>query len=45
VLAVDYATRAADVRAACDRYRREGFAGYVTTVDLDRVDPPCRQNA
>jgi cysteinyl-tRNA synthetase, unknown class len=41
VLAVDYATRADNVRAACARYRQEGFAGYVTTVDLDRIDPPC----
>ena len=41
VLAVDYATRAGDVRAACARYRQEGFAGYVTTVDLDRISAPC----
>ena len=41
VLAVDYANRAGNVRAACGRYRQEGFAGYVTTVDLDRISPPC----
>nr|WP_240942578.1 endo alpha-1,4 polygalactosaminidase [Planosporangium thailandense] len=41
VLAVDYATRAENVRAACDHYRRERFAGYVTGRDLDRASPPC----
>ncbi|GGR62590.1 hypothetical protein GCM10010169_01320 [Micromonospora fulviviridis] len=42
VLAVDYAGRAEDVRAACARYRQEGFGGYVTSRALDRVSPPCR---
>ncbi|MFI6328731.1 endo alpha-1,4 polygalactosaminidase [Micromonospora chersina] len=41
VLAVDYADRAEDVRAACARYRQEGFGGYVTSRALDRVRPPC----
>ncbi|HYN96979.1 MAG TPA: endo alpha-1,4 polygalactosaminidase, partial [Pilimelia sp.] len=41
VLAVDYATRPALVRAACGRYRREGFAGYAAVLDLDRVSAPC----
>jgi cysteinyl-tRNA synthetase len=41
VLAVDYATRTGNVRAACAGYRQEGFAGYVTTRDLDRISPPC----
>ena len=41
VLGVDYATRPADVRAACARYRQEGFAGTVTVLDLDRTSPPC----
>jgi cysteinyl-tRNA synthetase len=41
VLAVDYATRAADVRNACGRYRAERFAGTVTVLDLDRPSPPC----
>jgi cysteinyl-tRNA synthetase len=41
VLSVDYATRPADVRAACDRYRTEHFAGTVTVLDLDRTSPPC----
>jgi cysteinyl-tRNA synthetase len=41
VLAVDYARRAGNVRAACGRYAAEGFAGYVTVRDLDRISPPC----
>jgi cysteinyl-tRNA synthetase len=41
VLSVDYATRAADVRSACGRYRAERFAGTVTVLDLDRPGPPC----
>jgi cysteinyl-tRNA synthetase len=41
VLAVDYATDARNIRAACDRYAREGFAGYVTTRGLDVISPPC----
>ncbi len=41
VLSVDYATRPADVRAACGRYRAEQFAGTVTVLDLDRTSPPC----
>jgi cysteinyl-tRNA synthetase len=41
VLAVDYATSAANIRTACDRYAVEGFAGYVTTRGLDVISPPC----
>lgn len=41
VLGVDYATRPADVRAACGRYAAEHFAGTVTVLGLDRVSPPC----
>lgn len=41
VLAVDYARRPANRAAACAAYRREGFAGYVTTVDLDTASAPC----
>ncbi|MFE3449880.1 endo alpha-1,4 polygalactosaminidase [Nonomuraea sp. NPDC059194] len=41
VLATDYATTPANRRAACQAYRRHGFAGNVTTVDLDVVSPPC----
>ncbi|GGK78147.1 endo alpha-1,4 polygalactosaminidase [Mangrovihabitans endophyticus] len=41
VLGVDYATRPADVRAACAGYRAEHFAGTVTVLDLDRTSPPC----
>ena len=41
VLAVDYATRAANVRAACTGYRNERFAGYVGVRDLDRISAPC----
>jgi cysteinyl-tRNA synthetase len=41
VLGVDYATRPADVRSACARYRAERFAGTVTVLDLDRPSPPC----
>jgi cysteinyl-tRNA synthetase len=41
VLGVDYATRAADVRYACGRYRAEHFVGTVTVLDLDRPSRPC----
>nr|BFE57506.1 endo alpha-1,4 polygalactosaminidase [Dactylosporangium thailandense] len=41
VLAVDYARRPADVHAACEHYRTEGFLGTVTTRDLDRIAAPC----
>jgi cysteinyl-tRNA synthetase len=42
VLAVDYAVRPEDVAAACRRYAGEGFTGYVTVPELDRIAPPCR---
>ncbi|MFB9235782.1 endo alpha-1,4 polygalactosaminidase [Plantactinospora siamensis] len=41
VLAVDYAVRAEHVRAACDRYRAERFAGVVTVRALDRAPAAC----
>lgn len=41
VLSVDYATRPADVHAACARYAAERFAGTVTVLDLDRTSTPC----
>lgn len=41
VLATDYATTPANRRTACEAYRRHGFAGNVTTVDLDLVSAPC----
>jgi cysteinyl-tRNA synthetase len=41
VLAVDYAGRPDHVATACARYRAEGFVGYVTSVALDRISPPC----
>jgi cysteinyl-tRNA synthetase len=41
VLSVDYSSRAADISAACARYRIERFAGTVTVLDLDRPVPPC----
>ncbi|MET0494486.1 MAG: endo alpha-1,4 polygalactosaminidase [Actinoplanes sp.] len=41
VLSVDYATRPADIRSACRRYRAERFAGTVTVLELDRPAPPC----
>jgi cysteinyl-tRNA synthetase len=41
VLSVDYATRPADIRSACGRYRAERFAGTVTVLELDRPAPPC----
>lgn len=41
VLAVDYASRARNIRAACRRYRTEGFAGYVAPLELDRIRKPC----
>jgi cysteinyl-tRNA synthetase len=41
VLAIDYANDPAHREAACAAYAREGFAGYVTDVALDRVTPAC----
>lgn len=41
VLAVDYASRAANIRIACRRYEEEHFAGNVTVVALDRIEPSC----
>jgi cysteinyl-tRNA synthetase len=41
VLSVDYATRPAEIRSACGRYRTERFAGTVTVLELDRLTPPC----
>lgn len=41
VFATDYAVSPAHVARACALYRRYGFAGNVTRVDLDRVSPPC----
>jgi cysteinyl-tRNA synthetase, unknown class len=41
VLAVDYATRPDHVMAACNRYREEGFAGYVGVRALDRISAGC----
>jgi cysteinyl-tRNA synthetase len=42
VLATDYATSPQHIRTACAHHRRAGIAGNVTTVDLDRISPPCR---
>lgn len=44
VLAVDYARDPDVMTDACDRYRSEGFAGYVTVRALDRVSVPCPAN-
>jgi cysteinyl-tRNA synthetase len=41
VLAVDYASRAENVRAACTRYAAERFAGYVGGRELDRPASAC----
>ena len=41
VLAVDYADRADHRRDACTRYAAEGFTGYVTDVELDRIRLAC----
>jgi cysteinyl-tRNA synthetase, unknown class len=41
VFAVDYATRAANIRTACAQYRKERFVGYVGVPELDRISPPC----
>jgi len=41
VLAVDYATDPGNIRKACERYRNERFAGYVTVRDLDRITSAC----
>lgn len=40
VLAVDYARDPGNIAAAARRYRAEGFVGYVTDVELDRIRPP-----
>jgi cysteinyl-tRNA synthetase len=37
VLAIDYATRPENIRYARERYRAEGFAGYLSTVEVDRL--------
>lgn len=41
ILAVDYAADPDNVEEACERYRDEGFAGYVAGRALDTVEPPC----
>ncbi|MBM2618322.1 endo alpha-1,4 polygalactosaminidase [Actinoplanes sp. LDG1-06] len=41
VLSVDYATRAADVKTACEHYATERFTGTVTVLELDRPAQPC----
>lgn len=41
VLAVDYATRADNIRAACAHYRAERFAGYVGVRGLDQISVAC----
>lgn len=41
VLAVDYAAVPDHITAACAKYRKEGFAGYVGPLELDRIAPPC----
>jgi cysteinyl-tRNA synthetase len=41
VLAIDYARRPENIAAACAAYREHGFAGYVTTRDLDGISPGC----
>ena len=41
VLAVDYAARLGNVRAACAHYRSERFVGYVGPRDLDRIGTTC----
>ena len=41
ILAVDYASEAANIAEACARYGEEGFAGAVAGVDLDAIYPPC----
>ncbi|WP_184949901.1 endo alpha-1,4 polygalactosaminidase [Paractinoplanes abujensis] len=41
VLSVDYATKADDVRAACEYYAAERFTGTVTVLELDRPAQPC----
>lgn len=42
VLAVDYAVRPENVERACRAYREEGFEGYVSVRELDRISAPCR---
>lgn len=42
ILAVDYATDPDNIAETCERYTDEGFNGYVTEVELDTVNPPCR---
>lgn len=41
VVAIDYATQPENIAYACQRYREERFAGYVTTRSLDTISPPC----
>jgi cysteinyl-tRNA synthetase len=41
VLAVDYATREGQIRAACAQYRAERFVGYIGVRNLDRVSLAC----
>jgi cysteinyl-tRNA synthetase len=41
VLAVDYASEAANIAAACAGYEEEGFAGAVAGLDLDAIYAPC----
>ncbi|KAB7744800.1 glycoside hydrolase [Nostocoides sp. F2B08] len=41
VLAVDYADRPDLVISTCRRYAQEGFAGYVASLALDSIRPPC----
>lgn len=41
ILAVDYTSEPANIRAVCQRYAVEGFAGYATVRRLDTISPPC----
>jgi cysteinyl-tRNA synthetase len=41
VLAIDYTDAPDEIADVCDRYRREGFVGYVAEPALAGVRPPC----
>lgn len=41
VIAIDYASKPANIAEACRRYKEEDFVGYVTVLDLDTVVQPC----
>jgi cysteinyl-tRNA synthetase len=41
VLAIDYAVTPANIASACAKYKTYGFAGYVTTLEVNRISSSC----